>query len=437
MDPKQLEVWMWLLDDLIRVDQDTDEFDVADRDHAWERRTYVTDVVNSSHIPSRGSILVGYTGWESETVRALGYVDGVAGTATARVRITVRPLLHLDRLSLLQIASEGGLVGGTGFLTAGSLRPRRLEAKSASAVLTTISRLRPEVGAWLDDVTQRSEPIRGDAGQRLREERDAIQTGVDLAGITLPETPFLASGSDIIQATQMLNPAIFVDNEDDLIFADLRRFDETGILDEVSASMSVYRDQEFELHIANVNRKPLEHQLGVDLLYWDQVADTYTLLQYKRLTRNTKRNEGSESDDRWQYTRKDDLIAQLGKMSSFADYVPLNAQDWRIVANPFWFKFVRTDAFDASDSRVLRGMYVPSDYLRLGIKSDSFTGPNGGFVINYSNTRYVPRDPFVELVRRGYSGTTSAGSAEVCRLLAALSGEQEVVVVTKSSPGAA
>lgn len=80
---------------------------------------------------------------------------------------------------------------------------------------------------------------------------------------------------------------------------------------------------------------------------------------------------------------------------------------------------------------------MPSDYLRLGIQSHSFTGPNGGFVVTYSNTRYLPRDPFVELVRRGYSGTTSAGTAEMARLLATISSEQEIVVVTRSALGAA
>ncbi len=120
----------------------------------------------------------------------------------------------------------------------------------------------------------------------------------------------------------MLNPVMFVDNEDDLIFADLRRFDETGFLDEVSASTSVYRDREFELHIANVNRKPLEHPLGVDLLYWDRVGDTYTLLQYKRLVRTEKRNSSDETEDRWHYTRKNELIEQLGKMNSFGTMFP-------------------------------------------------------------------------------------------------------------------
>ena len=433
----QDEVWIWLLDDLMRIEPSADEFDMDDREYFWERRTYVTDVVNSSHIPPRGAILIGYLSGDVERVRALGHVDGVAGTATARVRITVRPLLHLGSLDLAEIAAEAGRSSDRSSLVAESLRPRRLDPEDANALLAALIRLRPDVEPWLAGVSQRTEPVPGDRGQRLREERDAIQTGVELSGIELPDTPFIVPGSDVARATAMLNPAVFSDNEDDLIFADLRRFDETGTLEEVSASTSVYRDRGFELQIANVNRKPLEHRLGVDLLYWDKVADSYTLLQYKRLVRVTSNKSGTEDDDRWQYTRKGELADQLAKMSGFGTHIPISGQDWRIVSNPFWFKFVRSDAFDASDARVLRGMYVPSDYLRLGIKANSFTGPAGGFVISYSNTRYVPRGPFVELVRRGYSGSTSAASAEIARLLAALAAEQEIVVVTKAATGAA
>ena len=80
------------------------------------------------------------------------------------------------------------------------------------------------------------------------------------------------------------------------MYADLRRFDPEGVLRENGASTSLYRDNDVELLIANVNRRPLEHELGVDLLYWDLTANSYTLLQYKRLTKTG--SAAGETDDR-------------------------------------------------------------------------------------------------------------------------------------------
>ena len=425
-------VWMWLLDDLMRIDQNIDDLEAAEREYSWERRTYVTDVVNSSHIPPRGAILVGYTGADQPIVRALGCVSGIAGTATGRVRVTVRPLLHLGTLRLSEVASEAGIAEGHRPLIAQSLRPRLIEAKPAADILAVLQRLRPEVGPWLERVSQEAVPIRGDAGQQLREERDAIQTGMDLAGVELPEVPFVA-GAGIVQATEMLNPAMFVDNEDDLIFADLRRFDETGHLEEVSASTSVYREDEFEIHIANVNRKPLEHQLGVDLLYWDRIADSYTLVQYKRLVRNSKLG-GDESEGQVaihaqgrarRATRQDEQPRALCPDQCTG----LAHRGQPILVQVRTDEVVRSFRF-ASASRDVRTIGKPQARHQFRF---------------IRRTKGRLRDQLFEhavlatgSVRRAYPsrilGTTSAGSAEVARLLATLSESHEIVVVTKSSP---
>lgn len=423
-------VWTWLLDDLAAVASDASEESLSDREYLWANRTYATDVVNRALVPARGSILIGFVRGGGERVLTLGHVDGLTGAATGRVRLMVRPLLHLRPLHVEQLLAVAGGTRRETIFGAESLRPGLLPPGVAAEILASLVQLRPEAKQWLADLSFENVLVHGERGQRLREERDAIQTGVDLSGIPLPESVLRPPVRDVKRATDLLNPAIFEDNEDDLLFADLRRFDRRGVLEEVGASVSRYCDEKFELLIVNVNRKPLEKALGVDLLYWDRLADSYTLLQYKRLERTS--GGSTESDDeRWWYTRQGELVEQLGRMSGLETRPANSADDWRIVQNPFWFKFVRTDAFDPNDTQVLRGMYIPSEYLRVGIDAGSFRGPRGGFRIGYGNARYVPRSPFVELVRRGYSGSTSAASAEILALIATLSRSGEVVVVSK------
>jgi hypothetical protein len=115
---------------------------------------------------------------------------------------------------------------------------------------------------------------------------------------------------------------------------------------------------------------------------------------------------------------------------------PVNSQDWRLTHSPFWFKFVRAEDFTAGDRFVLKGMYVPADYLRLAIMDGSLrTGPRTGFEITYANTRYVPRDVFVELVRRGFAGTTKSGTEAVVEIAAEHALTREVVLALKTSIG--
>lgn len=424
-------VWTWLLDDLIGLAPGGDDEISADAEYAWVTRTYATDVVNRGNVPGQHSVLIGFTRTGGGRILTLGSVDGLNGAATGRVRITVNHLLHITPLSAAELVGADGTSWRGTILEAAPLKPRLLTAGESSQVLAAMANLRPEIGSWLAARTAHVQPIYGSRGQTLREERDAIETGIDLAGFTPSEPILLPPAAEVEHATSLLNPEVFEDNEDDLLFADLRRFDATGVLEATSASTSRYRDGAFELQIANVNRKPIEKLYGVDLLYWDRVADSYTLLQYKRL----EKSSGGASDverESWSYTREQDLAEQLHRMEKIGPSAALNARDWRIVQNPFWFKFVRTDAFDPNDARVLRGMYVPSDYLRVGIQSKSFRGPRGGFRIGYDNVRYVPREPFIELVRRGYSGSTSANSAEITAAISAISSGRELVVVSKA-----
>jgi hypothetical protein len=107
--------------------------------------------------------------------------------------------------------------------------------------------------------------------------------------------------------------------------------------------------------------------------------------------------------------------------------------DWRLAASPFWFKFVKAEDFVAGDSWVLRGMYVPADFLRAALKEDGLRdGPRRGFAITYDNTKYITRQPFVELVRHGLVGTTKLESRRVVNIIAELAALDEVVVAVKA-----
>lgn len=427
--PHTRQIWSWVVDDLVRLNGSQDD----DRLYIWERRTTTTEIFNRDGAPRVGDLLIGYLANNGGQVIALGNVASIQGVSTGRLRATIRPRLHLTSMSvstLMSRTSEPDTDSET-FLGAKALHPQWLDSRLSNEILRELTERFEEVGPWLDALKAAGNRISDDNAVRLREERDAIQTGINLAGVQMEDDAFTNQvPGPFAGATELLNPSLFSDNEDDLLFADLRRFDPEGVLEENSASTSLYRSNDVELLIANVNRKPLEHELGVDLLYWDLTANSYTLLQYKRLT---KAGSAGEDDDRqWRYTRRQELEDQLSKMGTLLLSEPVDAADWRIVGNPFWFKFVRTNAFQPNDRRVLKGMYVPAAYLRLGVATDAFRGPNGGFSLGFDNVRYLTREPFIELVQRHYTGSTRSSSKEIARLIQDLAPENDIVLVAKN-----
>jgi hypothetical protein len=78
-------------------------------------------------------------------------------------------------------------------------------------------------------------------------------------------------------------------------------------------------------------------------------------------------------------------------------------------------------------------MYVASAFVESGIDQDWFDyGPNGGFAIGYDNAKYMTREPFVELVKKGLTGSNSDTSKQIAKLIATLKDSTDLVVVRKS-----
>lgn len=290
----------------------------------------------------------------------------------------------------------------------------------------------PDIARWLDALRETDGPVSTTQGLRLREERDAVSLAVEISGLRVPDGIFLPPTSPVdghVAFGAVFVPGFVTDTEDDLLAEDLRRFDRKGILELRSASVARFTDHDFALTIMNVNRKPLEKILGVDLVYWDEMTCTFTFVQYKRLTQRADRDPGLE---RWAFTRRVELEKQL-ELMNLGRHMVKDSTDWRFTSSPFWFKFVRSADFKANELFVLKGMYVPAEYLRRALIDGSLrTGPRSGFEITYKNTRYLTRESFVELVRRSFVGTTRTTTARVLKIIDAQSTSREVIVAMKT-----
>lgn len=310
--------------------------------------------------------------------------------------------------------------------------PKLFTARSTDIILNAVAHASDEARHLINNLSLRRDPITGLDGMRLREERDAVSTCLDLAGLSRFNKPLSDSSEDVRlgQAFGALGSNLSsLINEDDLITHDLRKFDMRSEISQLSPSAFVIQDQGIRLTVINVNRKRLERVHGVDLVYYDETRDQATAVQYKRLEGVKK----SKVAEKWVYHRKAELEKQLELMHHPPRQAAGSSEEWRMSPSPTFFKFVKAEDFDPRDDKLLWGMYVPSDYLALGIRDESFnTGPRGGFEIHRHNTRYLSRSVFVELVRGGWIGTSKTDKSSLGRMVKELAADHEVLFGIRS-----
>lgn len=283
-----------------------------------------------------------------------------------------------------------------------------------------LSNLDPSVAIWLGQVFGEPRSFPSQVEQSRVEARDAVQLAAQLAEIELPADAFVSPPAETEDETllqTLLNAGYEQDLEEELPPLDLQRFDGKLVGKQRAASVTVFTDKwnQKKLVVMSVNKKPIELELGVDLLYWDRIHDSFTFIQYKRLEKVTSHRPSGGSE--WAYLRKAEIEKQLALMPIGRDS-PAEAAHWRAFGTPFWFKFVRGDAGSVLDGKTLKGMHIPADWLRLAMKEDTFkSGPKGGFRVTYDNAKYLGRTAFTQLISRGFVGTASARSKAFKKVL--------------------
>ena len=410
-------------------------------DSLGERKERFTDIFQRESRPAPDTVLLGLSRPDANRERAIvaaGFAGRSQKVATGKDRVSISSAVYPEPIPLAAVMEALPKRYRAPLERALSevapLQATRLTPALGEHTLAAARELSAALAAMLDEREAQRAPVPGRRGARMREERDAITLAVEMSGLDLAPTELIRRTPDTRPA---LGFAAFLDeatedNEDDLISADVRRFDPNGQLTEYTASKARFTDgRGFALTIINVNRRPIEKTLGVDLVYWDETHDVFTLIQYKRLTKREPAAAATAALP-WAYAKRADIKKALALMDVGLHVA--QAADWRMTTSPFWFKFVRTDAFQPNELAVLKGMYVPADFLRLALDDGSLqTGPQAGFQITYANTAYISRGPFIDLVRRGLVGTAGSQTSRVRDIIFDLAEKREVIVALKTA----
>jgi hypothetical protein len=191
--------------------------------------------------------------------------------------------------------------------------------------------------------------------------------------------------------------------EDPMVVNDLNTLPGFNVLKTTPLNSVVFENDKSKLTVLLANRLPLEKQLGVDLIYYNETFSCFLMIQYKAMEK-----EGDDAVYRFPNTQLTEEIDRMNGVLSELKKAPSNieADGFRLNENPFFLKMCPRIVFNPDNIGLIKGMYLPLQYWELLSKHPAMIGPKGGSRLSYKNVRrYFNNTEFVTMASGGWVGT--------------------------------
>ncbi|KFX62388.1 hypothetical protein [Paraburkholderia fungorum] len=176
------------------------------------------------------------------------------------------------------------------------------------------------------------------------------------------------------------------------------------------AGTSVFEQGDRVLNVLYANRNDLEHTLGVDLIYYNEPYELFVLVQYKLM-----REEG----ELFLYRPDVQFANELARMDSFYQATRSHSSieshtDYRLNDDGFMVKMVPNRGLKPASGELIKGLYLPREYLHFLVGPNGPKGPQGGTQITFEGApRYLTNSQFSSSVHAGWIGTRGVQSQTV------------------------
>jgi len=154
------------------------------------------------------------------------------------------------------------------------------------------------------------------------------------------------------------------------------------------------------LTIMNCNRQPLEQTLGVDLIYYNHLYESFILIQYKRMVEEAKGKVCYRPDNDANYndeTKENADDQRTNRDPSHANVTyggRISALDVSVL-----HQTLRVKAKAALDEGMVSGMYLPIDLwhdllIALKRKASEGASPSDGITAHGTSTTAISRHSY-------------------------------------------
>jgi len=173
------------------------------------------------------------------------------------------------------------------------------------------------------------------------------------------------------------------------------------------AGVSIFEQGGRRLEVHYANRNALEHTLGVDLIYYNEEFQLFTLVQYKLM-----REEGGvvlyrpDSQLRTELARMDQVYTSLHSAAPIQSH-----QEYRLNDDGFMLKLVPATGLRPASGELIKGMYIPREYMHFLVGPNGPKGSGGGTQIMFTTApRYLTNSQFSQSIHAGWIGTRGVQS---------------------------
>lgn len=286
-----------------------------------------------------------------------------------------------------------------------------LSQAAGRALTDAIKRSHPELSELIATLSRPLswDPPLGARGELLNQERDGVGLLLEISGIergTLrnwstpqEDEPFL---SGLPHAAAL---------EDAIITHDVDRFGDWVRLPDTRVDWRVFQDGPRKVLVMNANRTPVEHTLGVDVLYFNEARGSFVLVQYKKM-----RKEGHPPRQRLVYRPDTNLHSELDRMRAVDDMSASAGGEFRLLNTPCWLKLCDPNPKVQDPATLVKGMYLARAHFEelLG----TCKGPRGGPQLSFENVpRHLNNTTFIDLVQGGWVGSRGTATSTITDLL--------------------
>lgn len=379
-----------------------------------------------------GQLNVALLGFSELTIDYICIAKKGKQVVTSKSRIEFSGMVALDAIAIVQLEARLDERLQKYFVKASQGIGGVIPHGTWLATIDAIKDIRPGLAEDIDRLLSLQRysgfHLRGDAAEILLQEREALGISLEifsgsnqLRDQVLSEwAPYEDSVSEIneMKATAKLgNPGAgrssFLKGipkrylqEESAVQHDL--FNWPKMTPKHEAGVSVFTQGQRRLEVHYANRNALENTLGVDLIYYNEKYKLFALVQYKLM-----RHE----DGQFIYRPDLQLAKELGRMDEFYNSMriktPIRSQeDYRLNDDGFMLKFVPSNGLRPASGELIKGMYVPREYMHFLLGNFGPKGPNGGAQITFKGvSRYLTNSQFAASVHEGWIGTRGVQSS--------------------------
>lgn len=416
---------------------------VKEINNSLQYRKYFTESASipDLHPPKIGLYLIGFARDRFDAL-AIGVSTGVTQTQSARIKL--KRLIKFPQTSLKDIIPDDDFGKKIRKLIVEQNKVK-VQSGTFNAMIRNIARLFPDRVPEIDNLINIANGIDFDKDPKkaslFAQQQDAMRTGLSGFNLKVPayedawELDEYEGSLAYIDGYQTLGEYELV-TEDEIANHDLQYFPDFVHSDKYHIKTNAFTDGNDIVLVSMANRNAIEDVLGVDLVYYDEVAESFCLVQYKRMIQHSGKFVYYPSSDG---NYKKDMKLMKSHTATFKEIEKAHIgskfnrmyDNYRIFDGHFFFKFARSINFEPFHNRVIPGYYIPFD-MWVSLVEECKDKNSTLKACAETLTKFIATKEFCELLKRGMIGSRRCSADSVVQVMAeCLRGNRSVVFAHK------